>query len=144
MMRICPKSQFFDQTTKNSGSYLDVRNSSNVVLRCENEFIVDDPIRLVIEACWRMQLNDLVVLDCQVVTRFFLWRGLVLMSKKYAYLVCNLHEESRNKSLSNVGIVLLWSEFGTSSRKSKSVHNSRELLTNIIGTKCIITVRPPY
>lgn len=83
-----------------------------------------------------MQLYNLIVLHCQVVTRFFLCKPLVLISKNSVYLVSDLHEETRDKGLSNVGIVLLRGELGTSSGKGKSVHDSGQLLTDIIGTEC--------
>ena len=58
---------------------------------------------------------------------------------KKEYLVCHLHEEARYESLANVGVVLLWGELCTASGQGESVHNSRELLSDIISTEYYIT-----
>ena len=59
-------------------AYLDIRYSSNVILRCQNEFIIDNPIRFMVKACWRMELDNLVVLHRQIMTWFFLKLSVLL------------------------------------------------------------------
>lgn len=80
------KSITFLQLTFNIG------NSSNVVLGGQHEFIVNDPIRLMIQTRRRMQLNDLVILDGQVVA--------------CSFQMGNLHEESLHECLANVDVVV--------------------------------------
>ena len=133
------------------GAYLDIRYSSNVILWCQNEFIIDNPIRFMVKACWRMELDNLVVLHRQIMTWFFLKTPVSQGQKKVievkrghlrskgdleiTNLVGDLHKESRNKSFSNIWIVLFGSEFSTSSWQSKSVHDTWQLLSDIISTE---------
>ena len=53
----------------NSPLWLDVDDCADVVLCCEHELGVEEPLGLVVEAGGRVDLHDLVVLDRQVVTR---------------------------------------------------------------------------
>lgn len=49
--------------------WLDVCTSANVVFGGENEFVVEHPLRFVVQDCRRVQLDHLVVLYSQVMTR---------------------------------------------------------------------------
>ena len=49
--------------------WLDVCDGSDVVLGGEHELVVEHPLRFVVQAGGRVELHDLVVLDCQVVPR---------------------------------------------------------------------------
>lgn len=49
--------------------WLDVCTSANVVFGGENEFVVEDPLRFVVQDRRRVQLDHLVVFHSQVMTR---------------------------------------------------------------------------
>lgn len=49
--------------------WLDVCTSANVVFGGENEFVVEHPLRFVVQDCRRVQLDHLVVFYSQVMTR---------------------------------------------------------------------------
>ena len=51
------------------------------------------------------------------------------------YLVGYLHEEARDDRLANARVVLLRGKLGAASGQGESVHDSRQLLSYIIGTK---------
>ncbi len=46
----------------------DITDSPNVILRRENEFIVDDPLRFVVQHCARVKLDNLVVFYRQIMS----------------------------------------------------------------------------
>lgn len=48
--------------------WLDVCASADVVLGGEDKFIVEHPLRLVVQDCGGMQLDHLVVFYCEVMT----------------------------------------------------------------------------
>ena len=50
-------------------SSLTIGDSSDVIFCGQNELVVEDPLRFVVEACRRVKLDNLVVFDGQVVTR---------------------------------------------------------------------------
>lgn len=96
----------------------DIGDGSNVVLCRQHELVVDDPIGLVVQASRRMQLNDLVVLDGQVVT------GALQMG--------DLHEESLNEGLANVDVVVLRGELGAGALQVEAIHDASELLSDVV------------
>ena len=59
---------------------------------CKNKLLIQDPFRLRVKTSRQVQSDDLVVLDSQVATLLSL-------------LVCDLHEETTCKSLTDVGPV---------------------------------------
>lgn len=103
----------------NESLTFDVGDGSNVVFGRQDELVVDDPVGLVIQARRRMQLNDLVVLDGQVVT------GALQMG--------DLHEESLHKCLANVDVVVFRGELGAGALQVEAVHDSGELLPNVVS-----------
>lgn len=98
---------------------LNISDSSNVVLSGQHKLVVDDPVGFVIQASRRVQLNDLIIFDRQVMAGSF--------------QMSDLHEESLNQSLANVNVVILGCELGAGALQVESVHDTSELLTNIVG-----------
>lgn len=96
----------------------DIGDGSNVVLRRQHELVVDDPVGLVVQARRRMQLDDLVVLDGQVVTG--------------ALQVGHLHEEPLHEGLANVDVVVLRGELGAGALQVEAVHDASELLSDVV------------
>lgn len=50
---------------------LDVSTGPNVILCCQDKLIVQHPFWLVVQARWWMKLYNLIVLDCEIVSRPF-------------------------------------------------------------------------
>lgn len=48
--------------------WFDVCTSANVVFGSQNKFVVENPLRLVVQDCRRVQLDNLVVFYSQVMT----------------------------------------------------------------------------
>jgi hypothetical protein len=96
-----------------------IGDSANVVFSGKHKFIIDDPIGFVIEACRGMELYNLIIFNCQVVSS--------------ALQVGNLHEKSLNQCLANVDVVVFRCEIGAGALEIESVHDTSELLTDIIG-----------
>ena len=65
------------------------------------------------------------------------FQGQIWGQMRTTNLVGDLHKESGNKGFSNIGIVLFGSKFSTSSWQSKSVHDTGQLLSDIISTKIL-------
>lgn len=72
-----------------------------------------------VQARRRMELNNLIILDGQVVSRSFQMR--------------DLHEESLHERLTNVDVVVLRRELRAGALEVEAIHNASELLTNIVG-----------
>lgn len=54
--------------TVNLPLWFDICASADVVFGGEDKLIVEHPLRFVVQDCWRMQLDHLVVFDCEVMT----------------------------------------------------------------------------
>ena len=88
--------------------------------------------------CPSLSNNDQIFPEFTSFTRSMRSKGGHLRSKgdlEITNLVGDLHKESRNKSFSNIWIVLFGSEFSTSPWQSKSVHDTWQLLSDIISTE---------
>ena len=66
-----------------------------------------------------MELDHLVILDCQVMSG--------------PLQVCDLHEEPGTERLPDVKVVVLAGEVSAGSLEVKSVHDPTELLTHVVG-----------
>lgn len=94
--------------------------------------MIDDPLGLSVEATRGMQSNLLVVLDRQVVP------GRIQVccqqfNKKRMSGVTDLHEETGDEGLSDVGVVIARGEVAGDEGKIVADHDSGELLADIVG-----------
>mmetsp|Transcript_42442 Transcript_42442/g.117469 ORF Transcript_42442/g.117469 Transcript_42442/m.117469 type:complete len:343 (-) Transcript_42442:655-1683(-) len=92
---------------------LDVGHLPDVVLRREHKLVVEAPLGLVLQDRRRVQRDDLVVLDGQVVAG--------------ALEVGDLHEEAGQQALADVGVVLLRVEVGALELEAVAVHDAHQL-----------------
>lgn len=133
--------------------WLDVCTSADVVFGGENEFVVEHPLRFVVQDCRRVQLDHLVVFYSQVMTRALQMshlkdnettdqeRGkggtsgptrdqLSVSLKELNHR--HLHEEAGAERLADVDVVVSAGEFCAPTGQVEAVHDPGQLLPHVV------------
>mmetsp|Transcript_404 Transcript_404/g.740 ORF Transcript_404/g.740 Transcript_404/m.740 type:complete len:259 (-) Transcript_404:1488-2264(-) len=98
---------------------LDVSHHADVVFGSKNEFIVHAPLGLMLQHSRRMQCNDLIILDSEIMTR--------------PLEMSNLHKEARKQALANVGVILFRVEVIGLELKAITIHDAHQLCANRVS-----------
>lgn len=101
--------------------WLDCSDSTDIVLGCENEFIIQHPLGLVSQDGGRVQEHILVVLDGKV------------LALAACVLLRDLHEETRAKSTADVLVVLLVLEVSGHHLQILAFHDAEQLRADVIS-----------